>query len=152
MPSYNLDLIPQTYPMGCWIAATNMLRSYKSGATITDDPYYEDGWLGPNGGLNTDRTTLSAYCGANGLTLYNGPSFNQLQVLINRGPFMAVGVFPGVGTHFYVIGAMDAGQSLENTSFDLYDPMPVNVGRYSSGLSLSDFRSSDPNGCKAAFQ
>ena len=152
MASYNLDLIPQTYRMGCWIASTNMLRSYKAGYTITEDPYVEEDWLGPNGGLNTDRTTLDAYCSANNLKLYNGPSFNVLQSLINKGPFMLVGTFPGVGTHFWVIGGMNTGVSIDDTAIEAYDPMPINVGEYRSDVSLAAFKAKFPNAFKAAFQ
>lgn len=147
-----VPIIGQTYQYGCWIASYQMLKSWATGSSYGGQPTCSDSWKGPNGGLNTDPTTLGEYCSANGLSMTNGAKFGDLKAMIGNGPIMAVGVFPGVGTHFYVIGGMDNDQPFASTAFDLFDPMPIGSGKKSLSLSAKDFYTTYPNCCAAAFQ
>ena len=147
-----VPMIGQAYMFGCWIASFQMLKSWAANSTVSTQPYCSDSWKGPNGGLNTDPDSMSQFADANGLTLTNGPSFGSLKSMISNGPIMAVGVFPGVGTHFYVIGGMDNDKPYAGSYFDLYDPLPVGSGKKSLGLSVKDFKNTYPQCCAATFQ
>ena len=140
-PSYTMDLIYQDYPMGCWKASHKMMKSWKTGTSYTNDPSFQDEWVGPNGGLNTDRATINAFCGANGYQFaYLGDPNTNLATLIgmiNRGPIMVCGKVPAA--HFYVITGMDTDAvPPESTTLDMNDPLPVNVGAQYNGRSLAD--------------
>ena len=141
--SYSVELIPQDYPMGCWKACHKMMKSWKSGTSYTDDPSYEDGWVGPNGGLNTDRDTINKFCGANGYQFAYlgdpGTNLGTLKGMIARGPIMVCGKVPA--PRFYLITGMDTDTDFDNTTLDMNDPLPVNVGAQYSARSLSDLLS-----------
>jgi hypothetical protein len=147
--SYTVPLVAQEYSMGCWIASYRMIKSYDAGYSITDEPYYEEDWLGPTRGLNTDQQNIQNFCLANGLKYrYIGNIRAKLEIVktwLNNKPVMVCGKVPNA--HFYVLTGIDADSGdFDTTTVDINDPLPVNGGKILPGTSLAKMANMFPNG------
>jgi hypothetical protein len=125
---HSVTLVPQTYDMGCWSAATSMLLG--SRMTVGPGPAK----LTSVGGLDVktdlkDLTNVRLFARAYGLQFQEPQcwTIGGLLELLRRSPVMMCGLVPDV-LHAVVIGSAVGDATASGTHLRIYDPLPVNKG------------------------